>query len=158
MVEGPPIHFLGVGTKSSYRIRSWINPAKAGLHDRFQIVARLHFAKRVFLQQAFADGRTLDTTVIDRERLGPGETVETIGINLSQEEMRHYAATGIGIEISGRRTSVAFAIPAAYLAAVLEAHERAKSTDRGQPVSSPALPAGAASTAPEDVIARQVPG
>lgn len=125
-VEGPPIR--DYKTLHRYFVRSWINPKKPTIHDRFQIVVLGEFARRVYLIQAYAAGEKLDTKVIDRERRcisGAGcYTLETVGINLSEADIERYAGSGLAFEIIGRRQSIVLEIPAAYFGGVLERHRR----------------------------------
>lgn len=127
-VEGPIISDPGSLFRHRYAVRSWINPRKPKLNDRFQIVVPGEFDRRVFLTQAYAAGEKLDTTVIDRERRcvsGAGcYTRETIGIGLSEADVERYAATGLAFKIAGRRDEIVLDIPAAYFAGVLERHRR----------------------------------
>jgi hypothetical protein len=127
-VEGPIIRDGRSLFRHRYTVRSWINPDKPKVHNRFQIVVLGEFERRVYLSQAYAAGEKLETLVIDRERRcskGSGcHTLETIGIGLSEAEVERYAATGLAFKIVGRRDEIVMEIPATYFAGVLERHRR----------------------------------
>jgi hypothetical protein len=127
-VVGPAVHYDNdFFSENKYIIQSWIDPKRQQVDDTFQIQAKAGFPKRVFLKQAYAEGRELDTVVIDRERVDCGydcTTVETIGINLTENDMARCAQMGMSFEVIGRRESIVITIPAQYFAAVLEFHRR----------------------------------
>lgn len=110
-----------------YVILSWIDPNRPETDNTFQLQVEAGFSRRVYLKQAYAEGRKLTTKVIDRERTDCGyqcHILETVWIALSETDMARYAQTGLAFEVIGRRETIAMTIPAAYFAALLEFHRR----------------------------------
>lgn len=129
---GPPVTRIGGRSSDAfwhtYLIRTRLDRSSAERGKPVQIHVRALFPRRVYLRQAYAHGRRLDTTVIDRERIRAG-TLETVGINLTLAEAKGYAETGLSLRVVGRRASVIVEVPAAYVATVLDCH-RAAAGDR----------------------------
>lgn len=67
---------------------------------------------------AFSKGEQLDFTLISREirTCSPGACggTETVGINLTEAQLKRYAQTGFVGEISGKRDNLEIEIPATY--------------------------------------------
>ena len=126
-VVGPLVFQDGIIGGRRYSIQGWNDPARPDLDNTFELQASAGFPKRVYLKQAYANGRELETKLIDRERIDCGydcTTIETIGIALSATDMARYATDGLSFEVIGRRETVRFAVPAPYFAAVLEFQQR----------------------------------
>ena len=121
----------------TYSIRSWISPNNPALNDRFQIYVTANFNEWAFLQQAYADGRMLDTSQISRDVgscTGYGCSVsETVGINFSEAELARYRASGLSFKIAGKRQDVIMTIPGPYIDAVITFHD----AQRGQGATAP---------------------
>lgn len=109
-----------------FMIRSWIDPGEPR-DNTFELQVQAGFPRRVYLKQAYADGRELKTTVIDRERTDCGYecvVLETVGMAFTEAEIERRATSGLNFEIIGRRETIRMFVPAAYFAAVLEFHRR----------------------------------
>jgi hypothetical protein len=103
------------------------DPSDPETDGSFELQASSGFAKRVYLKQIHADGRKLPTKVLDRERIDCGydcAILETVGTPLSEQQMAIYAASGLTLEVVGRRQDIRMTIPAAYFEAVLTAQRR----------------------------------
>lgn len=130
-VEGPVIMPQGTLLGDKYMLRSWVAPQNPAMHDRFQIQVSAYVREWKFLSQAYADGKALDTTLIDRSVVscaGGCSMTETVGINLTKADVERYASSGLSFQISGQRGNLTMFIPGGYFAGVLQAHERAKAT------------------------------
>lgn len=128
-IEGPVIMPQGTLLGDKYMLRSWVAPKNPAMNDRFQIQASAYVRGWQFFEQAYADGKALDTVVIDRSVIschGGCSMTETIGINLTKADVEKYAQSGLSFQVSGKRGNVTMFIPAGYFAGVLQAHERAK--------------------------------
>ena len=125
---GPPVTRFGGRSSDAiwqtWLIRTRLNAEAMERGKPFQLYVRAMFPKRVFLEQAYAQGAPLDTTVLDRERTRAG-TLETVGINLTQAEAEIYAGAGLSLRVVVRRASLTVDVPAAYVAAVLDCHRAA---------------------------------
>ncbi len=151
-VMGPTIFHDHDLLKNTYTIRAWVNPSKPELNNRFQVLVRAFFPKRVYLKQAFSEGEPLGTNVIDRERVDCGPdcaVVETVGIDIRADDMAHYADSGLSFEVVGRRDKVVMTIPSTYIEAVLRFY---KQYQRGGPSARVA-----ASRRPSDAIPAHIP-
>lgn len=112
-------------------IRGWKAPGDAGW--RFQVYIVAEFSDWAYLRQAWADGEALDTTEISRDvihcsagrpRYGTqGYCIiwETVGINLSPEQVETYAEGMLLFKITGRGGSVTGIVPGRYFDGVLAA-------------------------------------
>ncbi|MBL8581117.1 MAG: hypothetical protein JNL61_02675 [Rhizobiaceae bacterium] len=108
-------------------IQSWTDPVRRQRDNVFEIQISSGFPKRVFLKQAYAEGKELKTIVIDRERLDCGYDCaikETVGIRLTEAEMADFATRDVAIEVIGRRETIVVTIPASYFAGVLSVHRQ----------------------------------
>lgn len=127
-IENPLIMVNGTLLGDKYLIRSWIDPRSPALHNRFQIQVSAYTNGWKFLEQAYANGKPLDTLVIDRSVIscsGGCSMSEIVGINLTKADVEQFAVSGLSFQISGQRGNVTMTIPAGYFAGALQAHERA---------------------------------
>lgn len=110
-----------------YVIQSFNDRARDSKDNVFEIQISAGFPKRVYLKQAYAEGKELKTVVIDRERLDCGydcTTLEVVGIKLTEAEMADFATRNVSIEVIGRRETIVVTIPASYFAGVLAVHRQ----------------------------------
>jgi len=125
-VFGPEVVFYNGMDIHSFRLRGWIDPRHPEIHNRFQIVVRARFPRRVYLKQAYAGGERVRTTLIDAERVCGGGCIwhETVAIPLTEDEIERLANTGFLFEIVGRRENVVVRVPAGHLDGFLAAFRR----------------------------------
>ncbi|MBX3570251.1 MAG: hypothetical protein KF914_19475 [Rhizobiaceae bacterium] len=129
-VRGPAIRASPPEGPRLYLVSAMTDPVRTDVDNSFRLRVLAGFPKRVYLRDVYAGEKKLPAKVHDRERLdcGPGcAVVETVDIALSEADMRRLAATGLHLEILGRRAGVPMAVPSEYFAAVLEAHRRYRS-------------------------------
>ena len=132
-VAGPTIFPDGDLTRG-YFVRGWISHSAAtqqALGERHQIYVVGIFSDWAFLEHAFAAGKRLDLTQIDR-KVGTcsrfGCTVyEDVGINLTGNELAAAMLTGLDFEVSGRSGSLRLSIPATCFTGYYEAYGAALS-------------------------------
>lgn len=124
-IKGPGI-VSSLSPRRLYSLKIRMDFRKDRKSDLFQLQVHADFPRRVFLTEAYADGRKLKMKVLDRERVCEQDcvTVERIGIVLSEAELADYATRGFAFEILGRRDEVVLQVPAAYLAAVRHVYLR----------------------------------
>jgi hypothetical protein len=126
-VIGPAVLVDGVVGGRRYVAVGWTDPKDPKGDDSFELQASSGFPRRVFLKQAYAEGRKLPTTIVDRDPVYCGPdcfVIETVSIRLSAAEMARRARTGLSFEVIGRRETIRMDVPASYFAAVLAAHRR----------------------------------
>lgn len=127
-IKGPVIIGQGEKDYKTYFIRGWIAPSLPSLDNHFQIYVTAYFPEWAFLQQAYASGKPIDTVLIDRKvmscsRYGCG-VMESVGVNLTREQMTKYAENGLSFQVSGKSDSVVMSIPSQYFAAILSVYDQ----------------------------------
>lgn len=98
-----------------FNLRSFAAPSGSTVHQVYLSVSSNEW---MFLHAAYAYGSPLNFVAIDRA-VGAcsryGCTIrETVGVNLTEEELRQFAQTGFVFQLSGQRGSRVVSIPAAY--------------------------------------------
>lgn len=125
-VAGPEVPFANGLDFHSFRLRGWLDPRDLAVHNRFQVVVRASFQRRVYLKHAYSQGERIGIRLIDAERVCGGGCVwhETVAIPLTLAEMERLAATGLVFEVVGRRDAVVVRVPAGHFAGFLAAFRR----------------------------------
>ncbi|MEI7443252.1 MAG: hypothetical protein WCK28_00040 [Burkholderiales bacterium] len=73
-----------------------------------------------FLQAAFdSSGKMLPMRVVDRRASGGGIVREVVSVGAHRQYLEEHRATGLDIEVRGRRGKVAVKLPPAYVEAFL---------------------------------------
>jgi hypothetical protein len=110
--------------EGSYMLRGWRRvgqPIKSSTHQLYLSVSSNGW---LFLNAAYSGGSMLPMTQIDRSVgycSSYGCTVhETVGIDLTYDQLSKYASTGIAFQLSGQRGSKTYSIPAAYFKGYLD--------------------------------------
>lgn len=98
----------------------------SGGQSFYQIYTITPATEWMFLDQAYAGGKELETVVIKRSvdscSGGLGcDLSETVGVTLTEDQMRQAAANGFSFKLAGRSGSAVYTIPAPYFSAVYKA-------------------------------------
>lgn len=128
-VAGPPIFHDNNILGKVYFLRGWKSKNLSDDSGSIQVYVLARFDKWAFLDTAYANGKKLDTSQIDRKVgscSGYGCSLqETIGINLNISQLRDYAKNGLSFKVLGKRDSITMIIPAGYFSGFLAAYQRA---------------------------------
>lgn len=129
-ISAPTIFYQQNLFGHSYNVRSWFKTTNPSQEEKFQIYVTAQLSDWSFLQQAYAKGSQISTTVIDRS-VGTCSQYgckvrETIGINFTRAEMVELSKSDFSFSIRGQRGSIEVTIPQSYLSTVLIAHDQAK--------------------------------
>jgi len=98
-----------------YNIRTFKGADGKSVHQVYLAVSSQGW---MFLNSAYAYGKPLDFLAIDRQvgycsKYGCSIT-ETVGVGLSEDQLRQFAMTGFSFQLTGQRASRVVNIPATY--------------------------------------------
>lgn len=125
-VIGPDVPFTNRLKLHVFWLRGWLDPRDPAVHNRFQILVRARFPRRVYLKHAYSQGEPIGIRLIDAERVCDNgcEWHETVAIPLTLDELERLAGTGFLFEVLGRRDAVVVRVPAGYFSGFLAAFRR----------------------------------
>lgn len=125
-VVGPEVPFANGLDFHTFRLRGWLDPRDPAIHNRFQILVRASFPRRVYLKHAYAQGERIGLRLIDAERVCGGGCTwhETVAVPLTLAALERLAGTGLVFEIVGRRDAVVVRVPAGHVSGFLAVFRR----------------------------------
>lgn len=106
---------------STYRLGAGIKNGQSYFHLHIRLWSQLGW---YFLSSAAdIDGVSLPVFELDREVESGGNVEEKVAVQLSREYLDRHAQSGLNIRVDGKRGSVTYKVPAAYVAGFLAKYD-----------------------------------